>query len=338
MDNKTKGKFIGLFLSGIIISVIVFYFIGIGEITTLIFKINLFYYFLACLCFIGTLVAWTYRWDSFIKTTKHRVSFRKLFSTLIVGLGINNLTPVAKLGGEPIRAYILKEKEKIPMREGFATILADLSMEFTISTCLIFLSFFLITYFFEIPFWLFSVLVASMILSVLGLGILFGIFSSERVFIKIINSVSNKVKKLKEVKEKTIKIFKKFQQTFKTSFKNKPATSKGILFSLIVKIFDVFRYFFIFLALGYEINLIYVVIGVGMLGLLMTIPATPGSLGILEGGLISIYTLLGVPPAVAGSAVLLERLLSFWFITLVGGSVGSYYGFEILASGEDFFS
>ena len=62
--------------------------------------------------------------------------------------------------------------------------------------------------------------------------------------------------------------------------------------------------------------------------MLMCIPATPGSLGIFEGGLISAFILIGIPAQIAGAAIFLERLIWFWGITLIGGMLGIRYGIK----------
>lgn len=337
-EKVSYKKFIILFMIGFGIALVIFYLIGFGKITHTIASINPFFYGLGILCFLGTLISWTLRWRGFVGAAGYKVKVKDLFVSLIVGLGINNLTPVAKLGGEPVRAFMLKEKLKIPMREGFGTIVADLSLEFLISTLMLFLSFVLVTVFMNPPFWLFASMVISLIIGITGISSFFGIFSSEKILRKILNWIVNKVKRLRPSKEKILHIFERFQKTFKKGFKTKSVAGKGIYYSILMKVFDIARYSFIFLALGYRITPMYVVIAVGFMGLLMSIPATPGSLGVLEGGMVAIFTLLGVPVAIAGSVVFLERLLSFWLMLLFGGVSGSFYGIEMLRSKDEFFS
>ena len=54
--------------------------------------------------------------------------------------------------------------------------------------------------------------------------------------------------------------------------------------------------------------------------LLTTIPATPGGLGLVEGGIIGVLIspLFGVPKVVASAAAFLDRLINFWSIVIFG--------------------
>ncbi|MDQ1251873.1 MAG: glycosyltransferase 2 family protein, partial [Euryarchaeota archaeon] len=60
--------------------------------------------------------------------------------------------------------------------------------------------------------------------------------------------------------------------------------------------------------------------------LLGALPLTPGGLGIIEGGLISLLLYFGLPLGPAGSFVLLERFISYGVSSIVGFLYLSYYG------------
>lgn len=55
--------------------------------------------------------------------------------------------------------------------------------------------------------------------------------------------------------------------------------------------------------------------------LLTTVPATPGGLGLVEGGIIGVLIspLFGIAKATAGAAAFLDRLINFWSIIVFGG-------------------
>ncbi len=48
---------------------------------------------------------------------------------LMVGLAVNNITPSARGGGEPVRAYMLSKYTKTPMENAFATVIADRGLD-----------------------------------------------------------------------------------------------------------------------------------------------------------------------------------------------------------------
>jgi hypothetical protein len=58
---------------------------------------------------------------------------------------------------------------------------------------------------------------------------------------------------------------------------------------------------------------------VGVAGYLLLAVPTPGGLGAVEGGLLGLMRLIGVVAALAGTVVVLDRLISYWSVMLTGG-------------------
>jgi len=311
-----------LFIAGLLIFGVVFYMIGLKRIFLQLLKINLWFYLLAIISAIITLLLWTLRWKSFIKSTNYDVPLLSLFKILIIGLAINNLTPVAKLGGEPVRAYLLKKEFKIPMRRGFAIILSDLTTEFLISAMMVVISMLLITFYIQPPAWLSVSLVIFTILTIIGFGSLLGIYSNKNFINKTILWSIKKIKRLRPLERKILTRYKEFQESFKRCFKDKKLFSKAIIYGTMMKVFDVLKFLFIFMSLNYHIGVLEILIIIGISIILSTIPATPGGLGIIEGGIISSFILIGVSADVSAVAIFLERLISFWGITIIGGVLG----------------
>lgn len=99
-----------------------------------------------------------------------------------------------------------------------------------------------------------------------------------------------------------------------------------ILLSCCVWILDVIRLKLVALALNIDLSL-NLIITVSILAFLLgALPLTPGGLGIVEGGLISLLLYLGLPLGPAGSFVFLERLISYGISSLIGFLYLSYYG------------
>jgi uncharacterized membrane protein YbhN (UPF0104 family) len=99
-----------------------------------------------------------------------------------------------------------------------------------------------------------------------------------------------------------------------------------LLLSCGVWILDVIRLKLVALALNIDLS-INLIITVSVLSFLLgALPLTPGGLGIIEGGLISLLLYLGLPLGPAGSFVFLERLISYGISSLIGFLYLSYYG------------
>lgn len=322
------NKFL-LFVFGLIIFILIFYFIGIEKILYQLSHINLFYYCLTILFIFLTIFFWMLRWKTFIKSCGYSVGNLQLLRNLMIGLAVNNLIPLAKFGGEPIRAYILKKDNKIPMREGLATVTSELTIEFFNSMLLIILSMFLIEIYIKPPLWLFSVIVIFIITSIFVSGLLFGIYSNKKFISKIIAWFVKKIKKIKTSERVILKRYQCFQKTFRKSFQNKKIFSEAMFYGIMMKFFDILKFLFIFMAIGYPIDIFKIFIVIGVATILINIPSTPGSLGIFEGGLVSVFALIGIPLEIGATVVFLERIIWFWGITVIGTLLGIRYGIKI---------
>lgn len=99
-----------------------------------------------------------------------------------------------------------------------------------------------------------------------------------------------------------------------------------LLLSCGVWTLDVIRLKLVASALNIDLSL-NLIITISILSFLLgALPLTPGGLGIIEGGLISLLLYLGVPLGPAGSFVFLERLISYGISSLIGFLYLSYYG------------
>jgi uncharacterized protein (TIRG00374 family) len=99
-----------------------------------------------------------------------------------------------------------------------------------------------------------------------------------------------------------------------------------LLLSCGVWTLDVIRFKTVTLALNLDLPLkvlIMVSIASFLLGIL---PLTPGGLGIVEGGLISLLLYFGFPLTSATSFVFLERIISYGISSLIGALCLFYFG------------
>lgn len=330
--SKKIFRTLGLLVLGGIIFFVVFQFVGWNKILSSIRQLNLTFFTLAMVCIFASISIWTARWNLFIKERGYDVSFFSLFKYMVVGLAVNNMTPLAKFGGEPVRAYLLKNREGIRMREGFATVVAELSMMFFVLVGMVILSFFLFFLLMSPPSWIIFLLIPFGALVFFMFFLIRSIYSGGDSIIKFLGWLGRKVERIKPYRDKIEKVYKEFREAFRRCLKNRRVFTEAFALSIFVKVFDIAKFFFLFKALGYGFGVVEIVIVMGLNIVLLSIPATPGSLGVVEGGLISLLAFLNVPAQVAASVVFLDRLVWFWIITAVGGTLGTHYGVSILES------
>ena len=327
--NKKMLSTMVLFLVGFLLFVGIFYSIGISEIISQIKNINILYFSISFLFVFSTIIFWSLRWRTFINIG-YKVPLTDVIKILLVGISANNLTPMAKFGGEPLRAYLLRKIDNVPIETSLATILSDLTIEFIVSIVFVIISTLLLFFKINPPIWISIILIIFLLLSFLGICGMIGIYSGKKFINKIILWLGRRSRRIKKREVKILSKYEEFQIIFKKIMKNKRIFSESVLWSILMKASDILKFVFIFLSLGYKIDLITIIIIIGIGIMLRSIPATPGALGILEGGWISAFVIMSIPIEIAASVVFLERLLWFWFLTATGGIIGTKYSISIL--------
>lgn len=322
-------KTVAALVVGILIFIGTFYLVGIDRVISNLSKLNPYFYLITIVSVFGSISMWTLRWEVLIRADGYDVSRFQLLKTLFVGLAFNSLTPVAKFGGEPIRAYLLKKNEGIKMREGFGTILAELTIMFITTVSLVIISVFLVTFFVSPPIWLKLALLPFGLISLFVFMGIVGIYSDRDVIVEILKWLGRNIERLESYKGKILKRYKEFQETFRKCLSNKKAFLKALLYSIIGQFLEFVKFFTIFLALGYQISPVKIIIIMGIGLVLISLPSTPGSLGIYEAGLISALALLKIPAEIAAPAVFLARLLWFWSVTTIGSLMGAWHGLNL---------
>jgi uncharacterized protein (TIRG00374 family) len=293
------------------------------EILTLLKNINPFFIFLAFLSYIVMLLVWTLRLKNTISDYT-KANFFFLFQTVLAGSFLNIITPGSNVGGEPVRAYFLGQKYKKPKTKFLALILADKTFNLMALSLFIALSILFIFPLLEIS------LEFKIILQILVI-ILYAI-----VVIGLIAKRKNKILWISEKLFKSRTIKKKFKHpkilatflrrkinSFMKLYKGTITRGKklyiGIGLSIIYWILYFLASYFIFLALGQNINFLYVIISVAIGSSIGDVSPIPGGVGLNESIMILLYTALSVPLALGTTVALLSRFLYYLITLLFGG-------------------
>jgi glycosyltransferase 2 family protein len=88
--------------------------------------------------------------------------------------------------------------------------------------------------------------------------------------------------------------------------------------------FDMLTLAFLFLSAGHGVSLLVLVAGYGVPQLLGKLTVILGGIGVVETTMVGLYSILGVPTAIAVVVVLVYRLFSFWLPTLAGAALVPY--------------
>ena len=309
-------KRLAIFIFSILLMLLTVSFFGINKVLQVLLTSDISYVFLAVLCQIIIICLYGLRLKA-VSSKYKSISYKDALYTSIVGNFVSQITPVAKIGGQPLMIYLLKKD--IGSEKASAAVIVDTVIDFIVSTLLIIGI--LIVFYGSIPYIIFlPLLVFAIITLVLILGFI-KMFLSKNALARLIDWSIEKLKRFKRID----KIFHTqiFQNSFKTFLHDRKILSLSAALTLLVKAFELARIWLVFAAISIFLPLTVLIIVWAIIVVLLTIPWLPGSLGLYEFGAASAFVVLGLMPSQAAGGILLERFISFWFVIVFSAIVAT---------------
>ncbi|CEG12250.1 conserved membrane hypothetical protein [groundwater metagenome] len=314
-----------LFIIGIIILILLLSLVGIDKVWNAMSKLDvrILLFLIGLQVFI--IFLHTLRWAIVLynKIKNKEISFASLFLATSVGLFSGNIVPAGSVVSEPIRAYILSKLDNFPMAKSFGSAIINLNLE--ILPVLLFIS--IALYFVladEISVYLVLLLIiAAIFVGILSLVSFLSVVDRKRALniatflINIFSGFSFLKKRMSETKTKINGIVSEFHDGAKYGL-NLKIFGLGTIISFIIWFFSFLRPYIVFIAIGYNIDIAVFVAVIVVVLIISYIPTLPGGIGIWEVSSIGLYTLLGVPSEYAAAVVIVDRLISYWFVCLFG--------------------
>lgn len=312
--------------------------VGLGDTINILSRANWFFILLNFLLEAGILITWALRWKLILEVVGEAPSFKSLMSMLLASIFGNNVTPGAA-GGEPLRAYLLREVNETPFEIGLASSTADRVFEFFPFVIIsVFAAFLILTW--NIPFWTKIIVFVLIIFSLFFfLILLYAVWRKEvatRVILSLTKSVFPFFKRLvksemkfHELADKIVYYINRFSHGFLQVVKDREIFIIGFIVSFVMWGLDIIRFYVCFLAVGsyppiFPLVIIYTV------GILISlIPLLPGSWGIREATIVGLFAVVGVAGDVVISASLIDRIASYIAPTFLGAVAALYYGRNI---------
>lgn len=341
--SKNKWKIILSFaVAGFFVFLITFL-IGFNDVINTLKQANGELILLNFLLQAGIFLVWTIRWKMILNVVDKAPKFSTLLMMLFASIFGNNVTPSAA-GGEPLRAYLLREVEGTPFEIGFASSTADRVFEF-------------------LPFVLISVIAALLLLSwkipvttriivILMVSISIFLFAvviyaglkkeiAQRVIISIARSIyptfirlTKKDITFAEITEKLVFYVNRFSGGFITALRNRRVFVIAFILSFVMWGLDMLRMYVCFGAVGTypPPGALIVIYTIGIL--ISLLPLLPGAWGIREATLIALFAVVGISADIVLSASLIDRLASYIVPTIIGALASLYYGRKVKNRGE----
>ncbi len=322
-----------LFTIGIAITLLLLWWAGVEKVLLILRGANWKYLLMLFLMYLLGLFAWAMRWKVLIDTLNMKAPFRKILMALMAGIFVNNVTPGARGGGEPVRTYFLAKEIEMPYAPVFATVMMDRVLDLVPVVAMLIIA----------TLYVYSLGSASLTLILIILDLIFfgliaftlGILLSERKTKKLLWWFFRRVERfLPVIAQKYRSRFEdiveyevpKFQSDFRFLITHKKAFLLATLYSTISWLAVVFRGYYSFLAIGYPIKFADVVV-VQMVGMVVgMISVIPGGAGLVETINSATYVLLGIEKEHAVTATLLDRAISYWLPTAIGALATTHMG------------
>jgi len=330
-----KHKSLILLVIGIGILIGMILFIGPGNIENAIKLANPWYVAIAVIIQLTVYGFWTWRWSINIKSVGISVKKMHIFPMLMVGLAINNLTPSARGGGEPIRGYILSKYSNSSFEKSLATVMADRCLDTFPFIVLAVITIVAAVFYLNLPYYaVYTLIIAVVVLIAVFLIAIYMSFNLEfgcKVSLWLVNIIKRFSKKDRsKLEENAQKAVHGFQKSMRIMINDRDVMAYGLTFSFLIWILEIIRVYVIFSAFNVEVSLLLIAKVFIISTLIGLIPLLPGGLGAIDGVMVILFSAAGIPPSISAAATIVERLISFWLTSIIGIAIIPYFGTGVL--------
>jgi len=254
---------------------------------------------------------------------------------LMVGLAVNNITPSARGGGEPVRAYMLSKYTKAPMENAFATVIADRGLDTFPFVVLAILTLIFSVVYLKLPEWV----VLGLMISLVALVTVFFLIlymsinqaAGEKItlwLVKVLKKFSRR--KHFEIERRALDAMRGFQKSMKVMIRDRRVLMFGLPLSFFIWFMEITRVYIVFSSFGTPVPLAVIGAVFVIATLIGMIPLLPGGIGAVDGVMIILYSAAGVPPSISAAATIVERLISFWMTSFIGIGMLPYFGSGVM--------
>lgn len=264
------------------------------------------------------------KWRLILKAYGHNIRFSRLLVFKLAGWAVSYLTPSLFVGGEPVRAYMVKKEEKVPWSKALSSIIVDKALEGTIGSFVILLG---------IIFLFFRKLLTGGIRIFLLVLIVFFIYVLFRFYSKNLKGQGFMTSVLCFFRLDKLRIFRAwkerisdFDQSLSSLFRDHKKTFfLGLIISCLSCALTLLRYKAIVYFLGLDVSLYQIIIIYALTILVVVIPFIPGAFGTYESVQAFSFAILGFGAQTGVTCIFIMRVMDLILVGL-GLVFLSYFG------------
>ena len=320
-------RYIKIFSTIVIFALVIYLLkkINLFEVYALFKRTDPLYFGLAFLFYFISVIIFTLRNTYFLKQIV-KPNFLFLLNTTFAGFFVNIITPGSQIGGEPVRAYFIGKRYNKSKSKILGALFADrvvhgaVSLFFGIFSVLFLIRFIDIPPEFKIILQIFLFFVSLFIALCIFLNVRKINFDLNVLFRKFrILRWMNPFRRNKKLLERILKIMRHFTKSFAKTITHKKTLFAGIGLSLIYWIITYSIPYFLFLSFGIHLSFFFIIIATSLGSIIGDFSPTPGGMGVTEGFMIFLYSVMGVSLPLAITISLLTRFITYFYDLLVGG-------------------
>jgi uncharacterized protein (TIRG00374 family) len=314
-----KGIFLAALVGYAILAIYLFYFVGIGDLFSVVRKMNVGIFAFAIVSVVISLTFHTLVWLQLLNAVGIRLGFRRSYTLYWVGVFVDNLIP-GGWSGDLFKAYLLNKDPNIESGKAVASVVAKNMYEaiFNLGNMIVGIVLLMLNYTFEGS--LLITLGGVMLLLTMPLGILLVASFKPNGAKKIVASLFGFVSRIRknrwhlgELQAKVEKALGDYHEGMQILLQKPTMLLKPMVLSFFAWAFEIITLLFTFAALGQFVPLDKVIIVRSIAG---NVEAQGYAfMGYAQIVTTELYRALGVPFVIGASIALLGGTAIFWVKT-----------------------
>lgn len=294
-------------------------------------RTNLYYILIVIVLYFLNVLTKAVRWYLLVNSSGTQVPFKKTFPFYIIALSLNNVTP-GKIGGEPVRAYLLKKDADVSVGQGIASIFAEKIMDLIVITTMAMIGVIIILP--RLPVGSARILVAVLILVIIAIIVVIWIASHSKMLEKTVDKSVNFAMKVsngdltKRFSSALVGFVDRFKFGMNEILKAKRTAMSCIMLTVIIWINEAVRLYIILLALpevdGISLGAVFIASSIAnIIGI--ALPLGAGNLI----GIGAVFATVGMSSGTIGAAGFLHVATSIWISVPMGVIAMLITGFKL---------
>jgi len=314
-----------VFILGLILIIVLIIWLGPDNIIYAFLKVQWYFIVLAIATHISIIFVRSVRWGFIINK---RRSYIDNFIVKTIGLFAGNLSPM-RSAGEILNAVAGKKINRIPFSQGLSAGLAERFFDLGIAGALLIIS----AFFVPVIRWI--ALIGGLI-SILLMVLIYLVNWREGIGVRLYDRIHRIIERF-PIGENTLdRMYTMITGTIMDIIDYSRSYSQSMdiliifLLSSLSWLMECVRLYLVFAAFNVYTSFFVIVIIFLLANFIGIISMLPGGMGSIEISLTTLFILFDIPVYLAGSIALMDRLISFWMVNLLGLIFSAYYAREIL--------